>query len=103
MSDYEVVNLADEPVEVTELPGGGIEVVTPVVSGPQGPPGASYQHDQTTPAATWIISVPGTFAGRLPAVEIYVAGERVLTDVAATTSTVTITFPVPTAGSAVLN
>lgn len=39
MSDYEVVDLGGEPVEVVALEGGGTEVVTPVVAGPRGAKG----------------------------------------------------------------
>jgi hypothetical protein len=97
--DYEVVDLGD--LVVTDA--------TPVVAGPPGPPGppgpgggsGGYEYEQSTPAATWIIAVPVDFE-RTPAVSVYVGGELVFTDVTADETTVTIEFPSPTAGLAVL-
>lgn len=59
-----------------------------------------FEFVQTLPAATWIIS--HTF-GRLPLVDVYVDGEQVEADVDVTDTTVTVIFPDPTAGSAVLS
>lgn len=64
------------------------------------PPTAGTAHTQSAPSATWVI--PHTF-GRIPAVAVYIAGELVDTDVTATTTNVTITFPAPFSGVAVLN
>jgi hypothetical protein len=56
-----------------------------------------------TPASTWIITVPSTFGGRRPNVQVFLTnGEEVWTDMTVTSAVVSITFPVPTAGSAVL-
>lgn len=96
---YEVVDLGD--LTVTDA--------TPVVVGPRGPAGppgpgggsGGYQHEQSVPAATWIIAVPIDYE-RTPAVSVYVGGELVITDVIADETTVTIEFPSPTAGLAVL-
>lgn len=63
-----------------------------------------FVHMQTTAVAQWAFANP---LGRLPNVEIYVSDgnggyDVVDTDVDATTTQVTITFPEPTAGYAVL-
>lgn len=77
-----------------------------ITRGPKGDPGPAggeasvVEHIQTTPAATWIIPIP-SFT-RLPTVDVYVSDERVITDVFFTTTQVTITFAVPTAGKAIL-
>lgn len=65
--------------------------------GSSGPTGQVYYQD--SPAGSWVIS--GTL-GRIPNVAVYVDGELVDTDVFADSSTVTISFPSPTAGVAVL-
>ena len=60
----------------------------------------AFQYAQTVPSAQWTIS--HTF-GRRPDVNVYLTtGERVITDVTASTTQVVITFPTPTAGYAVL-
>lgn len=62
-----------------------------------------YQHVQTDPLATWTITVPIVFT-RLPQVSIFDPdGDQVETDVNVTMSTVTITFPSPQTGTAVLS
>jgi len=66
--------------------------------GPTGP-SAGYVHTQPSAAATWSITHG---RGRLPDVAIYVGGVLVEADVAATTTTASISFPAPTAGYAVL-
>jgi hypothetical protein len=67
--------------------------------GSSGDPG--YEYTQSTPLATWTIPVPGAM-GRRPNVAVYVAGEMVETDVTSSLTEVVITFPEPTAGTAVL-
>jgi hypothetical protein len=66
--------------------------------GPQGPAGAGsapLRFDAAL-ASTWVLSHG---LGRVPTVQVYLAtGETVLTDVAATTSQITVTFPSPQAG-----
>lgn len=70
-----------------------------------GPPGAAggagsaLVHQQSSPSASW--SIAHTF-GRLPLVDLYIDGQQVEADVAATDTTVSVTFPAPTAGTAVL-
>lgn len=64
--------------------------------GPAGPAGESRVYEVANEAGTWIIPHD---LGRLPQVQVYLAtGELVLADVAATTTTITITFASPTAG-----
>ena len=74
------------------------------VVGPPGPPGpqgaagagsAPLRLDASL-AATWILPHP---LGRVPTVQVYLStGEAVLTDVSATTSQITVTFPSPHQG-----
>lgn len=79
--------LADLRAQIGAGGGGG--------AGPAG-----FQYLQSTAAASW--SIPHAF-GRRPNVELYtLAGERVFTDLTATTSAVYVTFPSPTSGYAVL-
>ena len=103
------VTVAGDPVEVTIAATPlAITVETIGAQGPRGPQGAAgaagnlaFEHAQATPAATWTIAVPPEF-GRRPVVGVYIADEAVFTDVVADASTVTITFPAPTSGTAVL-
>jgi hypothetical protein len=69
--------------------------------GPQGPQGAAGAGSaplrlDATSAATWIFYHP---LGRVPTVQVFLAsGEHVLSDVIATASQITVTFPSPQAG-----
>lgn len=97
MTDPEVIVAeieADPAVIVIEVPGE------------QGPAGASGDagrgqvFTQATPAATWTISHG---FGRLPITAVFDSdGAELLADIAASASSVTVTFAQPTAGSAVL-
>lgn len=95
---------------VTQEPTERVVVATPpaqrvlvAAPGPQGPPGesgTSYSHEQTVPAATWILRHD---MGRTPGVTLVVDGRVVFTDIAyPDLNTVTITWPVPTVGRAEL-
>lgn len=64
------------------------------------PPVAGFTHSQIVASSSWVISHT---LGRLPNVAVYIGGELIETDITASTSTVTITFPSPAAGVAVLN
>lgn len=55
--------------------------------------------DQNTPAATW--TIPHT-KGRIPVVQVYVAGEQVVGDIDATDTQVVVTHAAPVAGKAIL-
>lgn len=76
--------------------------------GPQGPPGPAgsmfgTEFTQSVPAATWILAIPAEFTRR-PTVSLYDAsGEEVEADVFVSSGTVTVIFPAPFAGTAVLN
>ena len=59
--------------------------------------GINYQ--QSTPSATWII--PHGF-GRIPNVQIVISGQKVETDIDYGLTSVTINFPIPYSGIAVL-
>lgn len=74
------------------------------IIGPPGPPGpqgaagvaTAPLHINASLAATWTLSHG---LGRVPTVQVYLAsGEQVLTDVQATTTQITVTFPSPQAG-----
>lgn len=70
------------------------------VVGPAGPAGAGVVHTQSTPAASVTITHS---LGRLPNVDVYVAGDQVDTDLTATDTTVTVVFAAPTTFVAILN
>jgi microcompartment protein CcmL/EutN len=62
--------------------------------------GGGQVHTQAAAAATWIIAHS---LGRLPSVTIYLnSGEEVDTDITATSTSVTVTFPAATPGFAIL-
>lgn len=66
--------------------------------GPQGPAGAASAplRINASLAATWTLSHG---LGRVPTVQVYLnSGEQVLTDVQASTTQITATFPSPQAG-----
>ena len=80
-----------------ELPVAAI-VGPPGPIGPQGPAGAGSAplRLDAALASTWVLSHG---LGRVPTIQIYLStGEAVLTDVAATTSQITVTFPSPQQG-----
>ncbi len=62
--------------------------------------GNAQRHIQSTPSSSWIIS--HTF-NREPDVAVYVGGQEVDADVAATVTTVTVTFASPQTGVAILS
>lgn len=64
------------------------------------PAGEEFEFIQTVPSALWLIDHK---FGRSPLVDVYVAGEQVEADVSVTDTLVSITFPAPTAGTAVLS
>lgn len=103
MSDVVVIESPVTDVVSFEVPTATVTVTTVLgETGPQGPPGVSpgVELVQATPLATW------NFAhtlGRKPTVTVYVGGELVDTDVIATSSSVTLTFAAPQAGSVVLS
>lgn len=75
-----------------ELPVAAI-IGPPGLTGPGG--GAPLRIDAAS-ASTWILANP---LGRIPTVHVFLAsGEPVITDVAATTSQITVTFPSPQQG-----
>ncbi len=60
----------------------------------------AQRHIQSVPNASWVIS--HTF-NREPDVAVYVGGQEVDADVAATVTTVTVTFASPQTGVAILS
>lgn len=76
----------------------GDYVLVPGPPGPPGPSGSSYEHTQSTPAATW--QIPHGL-GRYPAVTIVLDGRAALTDIEYPSRTLAVaTFPSPIAGLA---
>lgn len=69
-------------------------------AGPAGSSGSTVVHDQSAAAATWII--PHSF-GRHVQVGLVVGGFQVFADVEQTTTQVSVTFPAPTSGFALLS
>ena len=70
----------------------------PGPAGPQGPAGAGSAplRIDASLAATWILAHP---LGRVPTVQVFLApGVAVLTDVAATSTQITVTFAAPQQG-----
>lgn len=67
--------------------------------GPAGPSAAPLRLDAPL-AATWVLPHP---LGRIPTVHLYLAsGEIVLSDIAATATQITVTFPSPQQGFALV-
>lgn len=101
------VKLSNPAPTIRMAPPTGPRLVVLPIAGPTGPIGpaggasAGIEHTQTAPSASWVIAVPAAFERR-PGVAVYVAGEQVEADVTADSSTVSIQFPTPTSGSAVL-
>ena len=80
-----------------ELPVAAI-VGPPGPAGPQGPAGAGSPplRLDASLSSTWILAHS---LGRVPTVQVYLdTGESVLTDLIATTTQITVTFPSPHAG-----
>lgn len=108
MTDLVVITLEPQVSVVIESP---VATVVEIISeGPQGPKGergadstavnTPARLDQATPASTWIL--PHSF-DRVPLAQVYLSsGELVIADIAATTTTITVTFPGPQSGFVVL-
>ncbi len=80
-----------------EMPVAAI-IGPPGPTGPQGAAGAGSAPLRLDAAASssWILPHP---LGRVPTVQVYLAsGENVLTDIVATTTEISVTFPSPQAG-----
>lgn len=110
-------------VEVLTAPPAVIEVLAAPVQfievsvGPRGPSGASpeaiseavteyltahphgFEHVQSLASASWVIAHT---LGRRPTVAVYIAGEYVLAEYSASSTSVNVHFSQPTAGTAVL-
>lgn len=93
-----VVLTSQQPNVVTVVQGG----MTQIIGGGGGGSYLEYDDHVINPAATWIIH---TGFGRYPSsVSIIVLGHLVDTDITYTdVNTVTVTFPAPVAGRAVLS
>jgi hypothetical protein len=102
----DVITVVQQPTAVITVVQQPTTVVSVVQVGPQGPPGtagASTEYIQASPASVWgPITVP-TGLGRRPNVAVYLGGELVAAFVTASSTQVTISFPTPVTGSAVLN
>ena len=72
------------------------ELPIAAIVGPPGPGGGAPLRIDASSASTWILANP---LGRIPTVHVFLAsGEPVITDVAATASQITVTFPSPQQG-----
>lgn len=103
----DIVRIIEGPTPVVRVVNNPTQIIEVIQQGPQGPGGgasASNEFIQSAPASTWNIPFP-TGMARRPDVQLYsTSGEAIEADVVATiaTSIVTVTFPSPFAGSAVL-
>lgn len=100
------VGIVEETATLVQGPRGPAGVAGPAgPQGPQGLPGTGgdlyYVYEQTTAAGTWSFPVPGYFP-RLPNIAIYIGGELVESDIIVLDGNVTIIFPQPMSGTAVL-
>lgn len=95
----EVLPSADPAiVEVTTAAPPVVEIATEGPQGPRGVAGADAQplRIDASLASTWILSHG---LGRVPSVQVFLSGgEAVLTDVIATDTQITVTFPTPQQG-----
>lgn len=76
-----------------------IPATLPPWLGGGGAGGGGFQHNQLSASASWSINHS---LGRIPNVQVYVAGKVVIADVEATSTTVNITFASAQSGVAVL-
>lgn len=103
----DVLEVQVNPAEVVQVAvTAPVVVEVAAVTGPPGPAGpsgvaGSVEIPVPVAAATWTVPVPVAL-GRTPAVSVYIDGELVDTDVTASPTTVTVTFPAPVAGTVVL-
>lgn len=104
----EVIEVIGTPVPVIEVIHAGVQVVeVPEVVGPRGPVGPAgpagggtvLTYTQSIPSASWSIAHP---FGRIPAVQVYIDGVQVDTDITASDTHVSVVFPSPTTGIAIL-
>lgn len=99
----EVLDLLEQTTELVDVTPARVELQD-VVAGPPGPPGppggSALIMRQLEPMATWTWPHP---LGRLPVITVYSDdGELVEPDVYATPQTVSLVFPSPYTGTAVL-
>ena len=89
------------PVFQAVQPAAGTVVQVMPMPGPKGDQGigSGIAYVQATPVSS--IAIPHSL-GRLPVVVVYVTGEEVETDVSADTGHAYLSFPTPTAFTAVL-
>ena len=86
------------PSGMAELVARNPALPLAAIIGPPGPPGSTGapQRINAPLAATWVLDHA---LGRIPAVQVYLSnGEPVITDVAATSTRITVTFPSPQQG-----
>jgi hypothetical protein len=65
---------------------------------------AAFEYIQLTPASSWIIAMPVSWPSRRPDVTLYINDTEVDSDVvwAPSIKTITVTFPSPTSGVALI-
>lgn len=98
---YTVASATESPVPTNVILGTllAIPATLPPWAGGGGAGGSGFQHNQVGAGATW--TIPHSI-GRIPSVQVYIAGKAVLADVEATSSQVVITFASPQSGVAIL-
>lgn len=96
-----VVRLGETPLVFPEDVSATVEVTGVTVVTGTGGSGGGIEYVQSAPSASWIIPVPVSM-GRRPNVAVYILGNQVEADVSADSTTVSIAFPSPIAGTAVL-
>lgn len=101
VSAYELAisRVGAQPGQVPVLQPDGSLVFATVSGGGGGGGSDGTEYQQTSPSASWSFTHA---LGRRPAVALYVAGVLVDADVTATSTQVSVVFPAPTAGTAVL-
>jgi hypothetical protein len=96
--DRTIVSRWRGPEGMVQAPSRNPEMPVAAIIGPPGltGPAAVPLRIDVASASTWILANP---LGRIPTVHVFLAsGEPVITDVAATTTQITVTFPSPQQG-----
>lgn len=98
-----VANSTNSVVVVSEAPDRLVVQESGIQGppGPAGPPGSNFVWDQTTPSASWIVVHN---LNTYPAVTLIIDGEIQYSDVSyIDLNSVSVVFPTPTTGTAVLS
>lgn len=96
--DRRIVTRWRGPAGLAESVARNPEAPFAAIIGPPGPPGSGSGAVRLNAslAATWVL---GHSLGRVPGVQVFLSsGEPVITDIAATSTQITVTFPSPQQG-----